>query len=400
MCEFRVCVRLLEAVGLYQQVLRQLVHRPGVPVTLALWLRDLPDFVRVRRLPGQQHLHWGRDHLHLQRRIRHVRLQQQSVHQRQPLHWRLLVQAELIGLSGEARMIRAQPVAIVLILVPTLAAAQAGPCPSGQVRSADTAGHCCWPGQAWSRVRQVCVGVPECPAGLQISGETCVSGAQPAWEPPPPPSPLPPSPPPPSPPLSPPAVAAPQGPVVIVESRPQRFLIKADVGGSFRLGLGVLGFEPAVTYGGGVEAGVSLFVGFAPDLPSVNGGIWQAFRLETLGAFYGAGTFAQNGEGLIAANGTVTAGYQFLYFRHLDELDVEQKGVGFFVGLRLGYEWMDVLPDQQYASTAFVYGLAVAASFPTLKGARRRFSLGEVRIAYLMTTAGFAYWSIGGCGVF
>jgi hypothetical protein len=35
--------------------------------------------------------------------------------------------------------------------------------------------HCCWPGQAWSSVRQVCVGYPTCPRGFRVEGEACVS---------------------------------------------------------------------------------------------------------------------------------------------------------------------------------------------------------------------------------
>ena len=47
-------------------------------------------------------------------------------------------------------------------------------CEAGKQRSPDTAGHCCWPGQAWNGSR--CVGAPiSCPAGFQIdaSGERC-----------------------------------------------------------------------------------------------------------------------------------------------------------------------------------------------------------------------------------
>jgi hypothetical protein len=47
-------------------------------------------------------------------------------------------------------------------------------CPAGQATNADTAGHCCWAGQAWSQGRAVCVGVPSCPATLVQSGEACV----------------------------------------------------------------------------------------------------------------------------------------------------------------------------------------------------------------------------------
>lgn len=46
-------------------------------------------------------------------------------------------------------------------------------CSSGQVSNADTSGHCCWPGQAWSRSKSKCVGAPDCPSGTHIEGESC-----------------------------------------------------------------------------------------------------------------------------------------------------------------------------------------------------------------------------------
>jgi sulfatase modifying factor 1 len=47
-------------------------------------------------------------------------------------------------------------------------------CAAGQEKSVDTRGHCCWPGQAWSETRSVCVGVPtQCPATKEVSGESC-----------------------------------------------------------------------------------------------------------------------------------------------------------------------------------------------------------------------------------
>jgi hypothetical protein len=48
-------------------------------------------------------------------------------------------------------------------------------CPAGQEVSADTAGHCCWPGQAWSPSRAGCVGTPVCPANLREAGGTCTA---------------------------------------------------------------------------------------------------------------------------------------------------------------------------------------------------------------------------------
>lgn len=57
----------------------------------------------------------------------------------------------------------------VLAMASATAAAQA--CDDGRVR---TAGHCCWPGQTWSRQERVCDGAPQCPTGMSEEGETCV----------------------------------------------------------------------------------------------------------------------------------------------------------------------------------------------------------------------------------
>lgn len=60
-------------------------------------------------------------------------------------------------------------------------------CPVGQAVGPDTQGNCCWPRQVWATSQQRCVGVPECPAGLSAQGEACVDKAsQPAPPPPPP----------------------------------------------------------------------------------------------------------------------------------------------------------------------------------------------------------------------
>lgn len=72
-------------------------------------------------------------------------------------------------------------------------------CPQGQLATADTGGRCCWPNQVFSNSRNVCVGVPACPAGLAAAGETCVQAQQqPTYAPPvyaPPPPGYPPAPP-------------------------------------------------------------------------------------------------------------------------------------------------------------------------------------------------------------
>ena len=57
--------------------------------------------------------------------------------------------------------------------LPTRSMAQL--CPPGQVASGNSAGHCCWPRQAWSARRSTCVGIPQCPSGFAVSGEQCLA---------------------------------------------------------------------------------------------------------------------------------------------------------------------------------------------------------------------------------
>src|SRR5438552_2376298 len=63
----------------------------------------------------------------------------------------------------------------LFILAALASPAAARPCPDGQSVNPDTAGNCCWPGQAWSKTRAVCVGVPTCPNGFEAAGESCAA---------------------------------------------------------------------------------------------------------------------------------------------------------------------------------------------------------------------------------
>ena len=47
-------------------------------------------------------------------------------------------------------------------------------CDAGKARSRDTAGRCCWPGQAWSTSQSRCIGTPaSCPSGFTATGDSC-----------------------------------------------------------------------------------------------------------------------------------------------------------------------------------------------------------------------------------
>lgn len=53
--------------------------------------------------------------------------------------------------------------------------------PRRQVVSADTAGHCSWPGQVWLESRAQCIGAPTaCPEGAIVVGRQCAPPLEPA----------------------------------------------------------------------------------------------------------------------------------------------------------------------------------------------------------------------------
>jgi hypothetical protein len=84
------------------------------------------------------------------------------------------VRAAAVGAGGPA----APPMSAPGAMPPPGAApppsGAAGSCPTGKTVGPDTAGHCCWPGQAFSISRNVCVGVPtECPDDMHPAGEAC-----------------------------------------------------------------------------------------------------------------------------------------------------------------------------------------------------------------------------------
>ncbi len=64
-------------------------------------------------------------------------------------------------------------VGLALLAAPGAAIAKPPVCPAGQLVSDDTANHCCWPRQVWSKSRQTCVGIPTCPEGFEAAKETC-----------------------------------------------------------------------------------------------------------------------------------------------------------------------------------------------------------------------------------
>jgi hypothetical protein len=69
---------------------------------------------------------------------------------------------------------------VATALLANVAAAQN--CPKGQEINSDTAGHCCWPGQAWSKSRGTCIGIPVCGPGYKVQGESCQREACPEMQ--------------------------------------------------------------------------------------------------------------------------------------------------------------------------------------------------------------------------
>jgi formylglycine-generating enzyme required for sulfatase activity len=73
---------------------------------------------------------------------------------------------------------RTTHLALLLLLCPFCALAEADDesCKDERVRNEVTYGHCCWPGQNWSKDELRCVGLAECPMGRIPSddGEDCV----------------------------------------------------------------------------------------------------------------------------------------------------------------------------------------------------------------------------------
>jgi len=56
----------------------------------------------------------------------------------------------------------------MLALIALISSAVAATCPDGQV-VVHRKGHCCWPGQTWSRAKKRCAGIPrECPEGWSV----------------------------------------------------------------------------------------------------------------------------------------------------------------------------------------------------------------------------------------
>lgn len=62
----------------------------------------------------------------------------------------------------------------LLLFAPTAAHAQDA-CTEGRVRTSETAGRCCWPGQRWATDVRRCDGPPSCPSGLVADGDSCIA---------------------------------------------------------------------------------------------------------------------------------------------------------------------------------------------------------------------------------
>lgn len=273
-------------------------------------------------------------------------------------------------------------------------------CPPGEQATADTAGHCCWPAQVWSGTRQTCVGIPQCPTGLIPFGEICAA-------PPPdsgaalPSSGLPaqhyyklPAP-----------SAHSQGLAtsaeeVVVPAPPVplgRITVRGYVGGSL---LGAASSNPALhIWGLGVDGGISVLVGFRPKFPGLEGGNWHGIDVLALAGLYAGGAVYSddNGAFAIMAMASVTAGYEFLHFSKLEQGNLVQKGIGGFLGPRLGFQFSDLLGNASSAGVDPTIGAVASIVFPSLDTQIGRLDRRMLDLAFwVLPDTGLTFFTLGG----
>jgi hypothetical protein len=250
-------------------------------------------------------------------------------------------------------------------------------CPPGEQTSPDTAGHCCWPGQAWSTLRSQCAGIPQCPAGLLAAGELCAAPL-PQQAPPPPPSVLPPPPP---------SLPPPLGrvtPALLIE-------------GGF---VGAAGSNPSLhILGANLDAGLSLRVGFQPHFPEKGGGNWHGLDLHALAGISGAGALYADGAdlGMIMAEGAFEAGYEIMHFGHADD-DFDQHGIGAFIGPRVGFQYSDIVL-QHVDGVDPAVGAVASLLFPLLNAKERHLTNRMINFGvWVLPGTGLTFFTIGGGG--
>jgi hypothetical protein len=179
-----------------------------------------------------------------------------------------------------------------------------------------------------------------------------------------------------------------------------RASVDAVVGGAFVLG--VSSSPEFEVFGGGVEAGVRVLVGFQPSFPGDEGGNWHGVDLRALGSFYGAGIVYENtGAGLLMLGGSLVAGYEFLHFGATDPVTRKQSGIGGVVGVRFGLQWSDIIAETALSGVDPTIGGVASLVFPTYDARLGDFSSGVVNFGFwVLPGTNLTFFSVGGGATF
>jgi hypothetical protein len=122
-------------------------------------------------------------------------------------------------------------------------------------------------------------------------------------------------------------------------SAPGNSYFQIGIDGGFMYGSSTKGLNLSI-YGGGADFNLMYRVG--GKLPGPEGGGWLGFGANASVGIFGAGIVLTNtdnttdGAGMLLINGGLTAGVQLLSFGKMDPDSLVQKGVGVFVGGRVG----------------------------------------------------------------
>jgi hypothetical protein len=179
-----------------------------------------------------------------------------------------------------------------------------------------------------------------------------------------------------------------------------RTSVDAVIGGAFVLGLSS---SPEFNiYGGGVEAGARVLIGFQPEFPGDEGGNWHGLDVRALGSFHGAGIVYENtGAGFIMLSGSLVAAYEFLHFGATDTLSGKQKGIGGLVGVRFGFQWSDIIAEESLSGVDPTIGGVASLVFPSYDARLGDFASGCLNFGFwVLPGTNLTFLTIGGGATF
>jgi hypothetical protein len=178
------------------------------------------------------------------------------------------------------------------------------------------------------------------------------------------------------------------------------------VGGAFAFGTNS---DPDFKiYGGGVDVGASLLIGFDSEFPDKEGGAWHGIDLRVLGGFYGAGivygshdNISTKGAGEIMGMGSLVLGYEFLHFSEYDAGTKEQGGIGVFVGARGGFQYTEIITNTSRGGVDPTIGAMASLVVPKYKATSQRLSRGMLNLGFwTLPGTGINFYTIGGGAAF